>query len=157
MRRHLQGFTLIETLWALAIGILVFFTVALTAQQLTRDFERPLQVREQLDNALIHLTSPTSQFKYLSGDKHTVELAGNDRSGRRHEYVLAEKHGQLLLTTLNGGYMPLAELVSQVKFNYEKNSQCLSLLVTFARGPKHPQGQQVTGVISLPMEDTHGK
>lgn len=139
------------------VGILVFFTIALTVQQLTRDFERPLQVREQLDNALIHLTSPTGQFKYLSGDKHSIELAGNDRSGHRHEYVLAEKHGQLLLTTLNGGYMPLAELVSKVKFNYEKSSQCLSLQVMFAGGPKHPQGQQATGIIFLPMEVSHEK
>lgn len=137
------GFTLVESLLALLIGSLVMLSVGLTVQQLRRDQTTGMIAATQLDNAILHLTDERRSARYISHSSSEVRLLMKPSSGTARVHTLRASRGQLLLSTVEGGYMPLVEKVSLATFHYEKS--CLIIeLVLFNH-------QHVTRQILLPV------
>ncbi|MGV0167659.1 competence type IV pilus minor pilin ComGF [Furfurilactobacillus sp. WILCCON 0119] len=128
--RPRASFTLVETVWALMIGLMILFTIGLVVQQLRRQLEPRLLNQTQLDNAMIHLSDDRQHMRYVNGTATAIQLTGVTATAvKPSQYWVRLTRHQLVLTTSQGGYMPLVERVSTVHFSY--SAHCLTLTVTW--------------------------
>ncbi|GEK29238.1 type II secretion system protein [Furfurilactobacillus siliginis] len=129
MANRRTGFTLIESLLALLIGSLVMLSVGLTVQQLHRDQTTGMIAATQLDNAILHLTDERRSAQYISNSSSEVRLSMKPSEGIAKVHTLKASRGQLMLSTIAGGYMPLVEKVSSAQFRYDKSCLIIELVL----------------------------
>lgn len=143
-----QGFSLIETIIAIAVIAVGLLTIQLGTSIVMNQRQREFDEQLAWYQLLGELESPEYRFRVTKMDRYQLILKSPRVTKRqfllRHRRTVETKAShELMLTTPDGGYLPLIREVKDVTWATKKNRLYLELTMM--------KGQKFSALTSVPV------